>query len=321
MSIIWIISSSKGVSAEYLKEQAKRRQEEEARRRREARDAALTTQKQKHHTSSSILTSSNPHDGSRKDSSPLKVCQVRVKADIVSISSQPLSTILNIPKVLSVPHTPGQIGNLWNAYHMSRSRGTGCGLLCASIPLDLYKKMSAVAEKYPTFVIPICRTTNSSVKNGSAYEFYFLQWCFYDAPKVPRINNDHFVKPPSFDSLNPKISTVLFTPLEEYKLRGTFAIPYLVLTNYTDLASTHGVVLLRGEVTPRRDSDDQYMLSQEDAQQLSMAMQKFYLWDNGEGEGEKLLKNFHHRPQEFKWEELLKVADWKVQSCANRLRF
>jgi len=170
--------------------------------------------------------------------------------------------------------------------------------------------MSAVAEKYPTFAIPICRTTNSSVKGGSAYEFYFLQWCFHDAPKVPRINNDNFVKPPSFE--NPKISTVLFTPLEEYKLRGTFATPYLVLTNYTDLASTHGMVLLRGEVTPRRDAGGKYMLSREDAQQLSMAMQKFYLWGNGEGEREELLKIFHQRPQEFKWEELLKIADWKV---------
>ena len=54
------------------------------------------------------------------------------------------------------------------------------------------------------------------------------------------------------------------------------------------------------------------MLSREDAQQLSMAMQKFYLWGNGEGEEEELLKIFHQRPQEFKWEKLLKVADWKV---------
>ena len=300
------------MSVEYLSAQGKRRQEEEARRRREERDATLTVQKQKHQTSSNRLTSSNPHCGSRKDGSPLKVCQARVQADIVSISSQPLSTILNIPRVLSAPHTPGQIGDLWNAYHMSRSGGTGCGLLCASIPLDLYKKMLAVAEKYPTFTIPICRTTDSSVKSGTAYEFYYLQWCFHDAPKAPRVDNDHSVKPLSFDNLNPKTSTVLFTPLEEYKLRGTFATPYLVLTNYTDLASTHGLVLLRGEVTPRRDANDKYMLSQEDAQQLSMATQKFYLWGNGEGEGEELLRNFHQKPQEFKWEELLKIADWKV---------
>jgi len=87
VSIIWIISCRKGVSVEYLKEQAKRCQEGEARRRREERDAALTIQKQKHQTSSSRSTPLNPHRGSREDSSPLKVRQVRVKADIVSIYS------------------------------------------------------------------------------------------------------------------------------------------------------------------------------------------------------------------------------------------
>ena len=66
------------MSVEYLKEQAKRHQEEEARRRREERDTALAVQKQKHQTSSNRSTSRNPHCGSRKDSSPLKVRQAQV---------------------------------------------------------------------------------------------------------------------------------------------------------------------------------------------------------------------------------------------------
>ena len=227
----------------------------------------------------------------------------------MSISSQPLSTILNISRVLSVPHTPGQIGDLWNAYHMSRSGGTGRGFLCASIPLDLYKKMSVMAEKYPTFVVPIRQSTNTPADSGSVYEFYYLQWCFHDVPQALCAHEDPLVKLPSSKDPNPKISTILFTPLEEYKLRGTFAIPYLVLTNYTDLASTHGLVLLRGEVTPGDGASGNYMLSQEDAQQLSMAIQRFYLWGNVEGEGAELLRTFHRKPQEFKWEDLLKIVD------------
>jgi ATP synthase F1 complex assembly factor 1 len=177
--------------------------------------------------------------------------------------------------------------------------------------------MSAFAEKYPTFIVPIRRrkdTSTSSVdgESDTAYEFFFLQWEFFDAPTVPSANEDPFAKSSSSESPNPKNSIVLFTPLEEYKIRNTYATPYLSLTHYTDLALTHGLVLLRGEITPRTGASGNYMLSQDDAQQLSMAIQKFYLWDNGEGEGAKLVRIFHEKPEEFKWEDTLKVADWEI---------
>ncbi|KAJ4489954.1 hypothetical protein J3R30DRAFT_3417782 [Lentinula aciculospora] len=38
--------------------------------------------------------------------------------------------------------------------------------------------------------------------------------------------------------------------LQEYKMRNSFATPYLVLTHYTDFTRTHGIVLLKGEITP-----------------------------------------------------------------------
>lgn len=102
-------------------------------------------------------------------------------------------------------------------------------------------------------------------------------------------------------------------------MRQSFATPYLVLTFYTDLASSHGTVLMRGEITPATagavagsDAGGRHMLSQEDAQLLAMEVQKFYLWGEGRAEGkegERLLKVFHEKPEEFKWEELLKHAD------------
>lgn len=108
-------------------------------------------------------------------------------------------------------------------------------------------------------------------------------------------------------------------------MRASFATPYLVLTFYTDLASSHGTILMRGEITPATagsvpggsdisGSEGTYLLSQEDAQLLAMQVQKIYLWgeDNMEGkdrEGERLLKVFHEKPEEFKWEELLKYAN------------
>jgi len=228
---------------------------------------------------------------------------------------------------MSTPHTSAQVSALWTAYHLSRSGGTGRGYVCASVPLNVYQKMAGIAERYSTFVVPVPRVrevTESKVEGeeNTAYEFYFLQWDFHDAPPVPSATDDPFARPtPAVPNDNPKTSTTLFTPLQEYKMRMSFATPYLVMTHYTDLAHSHGVVLLRGEITPAsagsgNSVDGRYMLSQEDAQLLSIAVQKFYLWD-GEGkeqerDGERLLKCFHETPDRFKWEELLKHSSWTI---------
>jgi len=178
--------------------------------------------------------------------------------------------------------------------------------------------MANVAERYHTFVVPVPRVKKPAEdgEEDTAFEFYFLQWDFHDVPPVPNATDDPFAHPapvvPSADA-NPKTSTILFTPLQEYKMRASFSTPYLVITHYTDLVHSHGVVLLRGEITPAsagggKAVDGRYMLSQEDAQLLSIAVQKFYLWDGRDEnqEPEKLLKCFHTTPHCFKWEELLK---------------
>ncbi|KAI0651463.1 ATP11-domain-containing protein [Trametes meyenii] len=245
-----------------------------------------------------------PAAAARKDSSPVK----------------PLSNIFNVDKILQTPHTPEQISVLWRAYHGSRSGGTGRGYLCAVLPVETYEKMLDVASKYPKFVIPVPRE-NAQVEGNSdepAYEFYLMEWGFHGPPPEPATSSDLFAqhKPSS----NPQTSTILFTPLQEYKLRTSFATPYLVLTHYTDLAKSHGLVLLRGEITPSAatsspstgaDADGgRFMLSQQDAQLLAIHVQRFYLWNEGSEERATLLKTFHETPGEFKWEELLKHTDF-----------
>jgi ATP synthase F1 complex assembly factor 1 len=42
----------------------------------------------------------------------------------------------------------------------------------------------------------------------------------------------------------------MYTPLAEYKLHQLFAQPTLILTHYTDLANSHGLVLMRGNIMP-----------------------------------------------------------------------
>ncbi|GLB36517.1 putative ATP11 protein [Lyophyllum shimeji] len=307
-------AEEQGLNVDQLKAKVKEEQAEEARRKRELK-ARLAAEAAANAPAASAVPKEQPVQAPltssvRKDSSPVK----------------PLSSILNLSKIMQTPCTSEQIGALWTAYHASRSGGTGRGYVCASIPVDLYNKMAGVAERYPAFIVPIPRVkpTAEPVTEGeedTAYEFYFLQWDFHDVPPVPTETEDIFApRVPTFFSAgaNPKISTVLFTPLQEYKLRAAFATPYIVLTHYTDLASSHGIVLLRGEITPTTAAggagEARYMVSQEDAQMLSMAVQKFYLWDGKDeaSEGGRLLRCFHESPEDFQWEELLKHAKWTV---------
>lgn len=179
--------------------------------------------------------------------------------------------------------------------------------------------MVVTGRKYPAFAVPLPRDAvqDDSGEAKRAYEFYFLQWGFYEVPPTPTPLQP-FSKPPSgIPVSNPQASTVLLTPLQEYKSRTTFATPYLILTFYTDLASSHGIVLLRGEITPTSasggdNSNSDFLLSQQDAQLLTMHLQRFYLW-GGEEEGAKeryrLLEAFHNTPEGFKWEDLLKHAE------------
>jgi ATP synthase F1 complex assembly factor 1 len=187
--------------------------------------------------------------------------------------------------------------------------------------------MITVSAKYPVFVVPVLRMKNDpegEVEAERAHEFYFLQWGFHGAPPAPSGVDDPFCTSNAVSS-SPQISTILFTPLQEYKMRAAFATPYLVLTFYTDLVTSHGIVLMRGEITPSTastvagaaESEGRHLLNQEDAQLLAMQVQKFYLWGEANNEekgreGERLLKEFHEKPQEFKWEELLKHGDLSV---------
>ncbi|KAF8599248.1 ATP11-domain-containing protein [Ceratobasidium sp. AG-I] len=237
----------------------------------------------------------------RKDSSPIK----------------PLDTILNLPKLLSTspPLTQAQLGVLWTAYHARKE-----GVLCATVPLNMYEQLVARARRWGQFVVPLPRGVKPAEEEGEAEggtEMFFVEWGVHHSPPVPNPNVDPLGLPisssvaPSAEGSNPPILTLLFTPLQEYKHRQSFAAPHLALTFHTDLAATHGAVLLRGEITPAQQGDGRWMLSQEEAQALVVAMQKFYLPGTGEGalEREALLRCFHEKPEEFKWEQLLKLSD------------
>ena len=186
--------------------------------------------------------------------------------------------------------------------------------MSAVIPLDVYEGILERARSYPTFVLPLSRGMNEYKQ--PTYEFHYLEWGIFERPPDPRMTLDPFTKilptpiPPP--TPNPPLTTSLFTPLEQYKLHQSFATPYLVLTNYTDLVSTHGVVLLRGEIVPDASNPERMLLTTSDAQLLALGMQKFYVKGkakDGEDRGLELLRTFHANPELFKWEDVLNVCD------------
>lgn len=179
--------------------------------------------------------SSNPHTAGGKGDSPIK----------------PLGSILDLSKIHGDAEMTGEkIKELWTGYHSLK------GKLSAAIPTETYERLIGVARRYPQFVLPLPRTIvgdendaegdvqATNLKPGEkkqGYEMQFLEWGFLP-PAAPQEGAAPSPPPPS-------PTTVLFTPLAEYKLRQEFAQPLLILTHYTDLARSHGLVLMRGDVT------------------------------------------------------------------------
>lgn len=70
----------------------------------------------------------------------------------------------------------------------------------------------------------------------------------------------------------------MYTPLAEYKLRQSFAQPTLILTHYTDLSDSHGIVLMRGDITTSSPNETKQggKISATDAQLLVLRLVFFF---------------------------------------------
>ncbi|GAA5935266.1 Atp11p [Sporobolomyces koalae] len=203
---------------------------------------------------------------------------------------KPLHDIMDLSKVPDL--TSSALSQLWTTYHQAK------GFLSAAIPTETYLKMISNARKYPIFILPLQRDVVGEAPDGTqtdqAVEMHVLNWALLPPPATVT----EPVPPPS---------TVLFTPLAEYKSRQEYAQPYLILTHYTDLSASHDVVLMRGEITPN------VTLNETEAQILAIRMQLFY-HDKGTGaqveqERKELLRVFHQEPDKFEWEKLIKAGE------------
>ncbi|GAA5828911.1 hypothetical protein JCM3766R1_003863 [Sporobolomyces carnicolor] len=203
---------------------------------------------------------------------------------------KPLYDIMDLSKVTGL--TSSALSQLWTTYHQAK------GFLSAAIPTETYLKMISNARKYPLFVVPLQRDVIGEAPDGTqtdqAMEMQVLNWALLPPPA-------NVTEPV------PAPSTVLFTPLAEYKSRQEYAQPYLILTHYTDLSASHDVVLMRGEITPNVSLNDT------EAQILAIRMQLFYHDKGGTNEVEQerreLLRVFHQEPEKFEWERLIKAGE------------
>lgn len=216
---------------------------------------------------------------------------------------KPLGKIIDVEKVKTQDQET--ITKLWAGYHIMKNK------LSAVIPTDKYLVMLANARKYPQFVLPLPRqvidedsdSLDATGRSKEAFEMQFLEWAL-----VPN---------PAGEGL-PPAATTLFTPLAEYKLKQDFSQPVLILTFYTDLCESNGVVLMRGDVTGLNEKTGKGgRIDQAQAQLLALTLQRFYLppsTTSAQSDGSemtdcaKLLHDFHKQPEKFDVEELVKVA-------------
>lgn len=145
--------------------------------------------------------------------------------------------------------------------------------MCAVIPERIYKRIETTAKRHPQFILPIPR-------EGKGAEIHFLQWTFP----------------------TPTTTTVLFTHLAEFKLRGEYAQPHTTVTHHLDMSDSKGLVLLQGSVVDGRG------ITVDEGKWLLMCLQRFYGAEE-KVERRKLLEQFSQGDGGFKVEELLEEAE------------
>ncbi|KAF2749651.1 ATP11-domain-containing protein [Sporormia fimetaria CBS 119925] len=170
-----------------------------------------------------------------------------------------LSSFLILDKIMSLPKT--DIESVWHQLHESNPHSLHFGL-----PASTFNLLMETAKKHPSFVVPLPRQVEPEDPSApaaakTAAELHYLQFAH---------PHEH-------------TTTLLFTSLAEFKLRGEFASPHTTITFHSELADSHDLVLGQGQVMENRG------VSVDDARWLIMCMQKFYIvTEEGKGRAELL---------------------------------
>ncbi|KAF2015923.1 ATP11-domain-containing protein [Aaosphaeria arxii CBS 175.79] len=192
-----------------------------------------------------------------------------------------LNSFLDIDKVSTLPEK--EIQALWRLRHANNEQS-----IHFDLPASTFQTLLTTAKKHPSFVLPLPRqvpTDDAAAADqgatSQAAELHYLQ----------------------FTHPHKDTTTLLFTSLAEFKLRGEFASPHTTITFHSELANSHQLVLGQGLVVEGRG------VTVDEARWLIMCMQKFYVVnEEGRNRGE-LLDMFTRGDGGFKVERLLEEAE------------
>jgi ATP synthase F1 complex assembly factor 1 len=193
-----------------------------------------------------------------------------------------LDSFLDVAKIRTLPEK--EIQALWRLRHASNPQS-----LHFSVPANTFTSLLQTAKQHPAFVLPVPREIPVEQQEGEqatgqtqqAAELHYLQFAH-----------------PHTDT-----TTLLFTSLAEFKLRGEFASPHTTITFHQELANSHNLVLGQGLVIENRG------VTVDEARWLLMCMQKFYVQsEEGKGRGE-LLNQFTKGDAAFRVERLIDEAE------------
>ena len=195
---------------------------------------------------------------------------------------QTLNSFLDLDKVQSLPEK--EVEALWRLRHAGNPQG-----IHFAVPAATFSQLLRSAKQHPSFVLPVPRqipTDGSATADGQAQtqpaaELHYLQFSH-----------------PHVDT-----TTLMFTTLAEFKLRGEFASPHTTVTFHQELAESHNLVLGQGLVIENRG------VSVDEARWLIMCMQKFYV-QTAEGKARsELLDMFTRGDSAFQVDRLIDEAE------------
>lgn len=196
---------------------------------------------------------SPPHYGADTSTSPWPSPPLPPSPSAPPPGIKTLNSFLDLQKVRALPAK--ELQALWRLRHATNPQS-----IHFAMPETVFASLLHTAKQHPSFVLPLPReipVENEEGKTHQAAELHYLQFAH-----------------PHTDT-----TTLLFTSLAEFKLRGEFASPHTTVTFHAELAESHGLVFGQGVVVQDKG------VSVDEARWLVMCMQKFYVGGGGVGEG------------------------------------
>ncbi|RMZ73891.1 F1F0 ATP synthase assembly Atp11 [Pyrenophora seminiperda CCB06] len=183
---------------------------------------------------------------------------------------------------LFAKHSKKEIEELWRLRGVANPQS-----LHFSVPATTFSQLLRTAKQHPTFVLPVPRqipADGSPAVDGQTQQAAELHYLQFAHP------HEH-------------TTTLMFTTLAEFKLRGEFASPHTTVSFHRELVDSHELVLGHGSIIEGRG------VSLADATWLVMCMQKFYV-HTAEGKGRsELLDLFTRGDSAFQVDRLIDEAE------------